>query len=202
MSFSRPVFFFRGKPWKVSWLPLLSALALTTAAASPWLSTHLRRELAERAKARAVHGILSEKAPVRPAFKPDCVLAAIAARRRRTVDPAKPKPAVLFESETPLSRFQDAVEEQWGQRPDVFTNAYAWKKNEIFLIDDGTYYSSLHRTIDDSLAHEYVHYLQVVYEGSDISQDAWGVYENEAIDAQTWFRQEGAAALGPECRSD
>jgi hypothetical protein len=56
-------------------------------------------------------------------------------------------------------------------------------------MDDAAYYTQLRRCIDDSLAHELTHYVQVVYQGwvLDGFDDS---IEFNAIDVQTWFREQ------------
>jgi len=95
-------------------------------------------------------------------------------------------PQIFFESNTSLTKFQDSIEEQWGQRPNVFTNAYSVKFNEVFLTDDAKYYKKLKRCIDDSLVHELVHYVQSKYQNFDLNDDS---LEMEAIEIQTLFRE-------------
>ncbi len=95
-------------------------------------------------------------------------------------------PKINFESKTKLKYFQDAIESQWGQRPKNFTNAFAVKSNEIFLIDDAGYYNRLKRCMDDSLAHEFTHYIQSKYQNYDLNDD---FLELEAIEIQTQFRE-------------
>lgn len=97
-------------------------------------------------------------------------------------------PKIYFSSKTPLKQFQDAIEKQWGQRPTEITNAFAIDNNEIYLLDDSSYYKRLKRCMDDSLAHELVHYVQTKYLGWDISQDE--SLEWEAIEIQTALREE------------
>jgi hypothetical protein len=133
---------------------------------------------------------------------PACVLAAVAWAMNVPLDPAKPKPAIRLETQTPLKEFQDAVEPQWGSRPDVFTNAYSPTADKIFLIEDAGYYERMHRDIADSLAHEYVHYIQVKYRGIGTG-DFGDAEESEAVSWQTWFRDNyirGTAPAGaPAC---
>jgi len=99
-----------------------------------------------------------------------------------------PLPPVFVASETPLQQFQDAIEAQWGFRPDLIANAYAARTNEIYLLDSAAYYRKHGRFIDDSLAHELVHYLQVRYQNADIRDGEW--LEADAVMVQTWFREE------------
>jgi hypothetical protein len=94
-------------------------------------------------------------------------------------------PIIYLKSKTPLKQFQDAIESQWGQRPKEFTNAYAVKNNEIYLLDDADYYKKTERFIDDSLAHELTHFVQVKYQNFDINDES---LEWDAVDIQTWFR--------------
>jgi hypothetical protein len=137
--------------------------------------------------------------PVRLRFDPRFVLEAVAQRMEVTLRPDVPLPAVFIESAIPLRQFQDAMEAQWNFRPPLVANAYAIARNEIYLSDDSSYYRRFKRTIDDSLAHELVHYLQAQYFQEDLSSDGCEV---QAAEIQRWFRDEHAlpkrdvAALG------
>jgi hypothetical protein len=95
-------------------------------------------------------------------------------------------PPLFLKSKTSLKQFQDAIESQWGTRPNEFTNAYSVVNNEIYLLDDADYYRKTGRCIDDSLAHELTHYVQVKYQHFDINDES---LEWDAIDIQTWFRE-------------
>jgi hypothetical protein len=99
-------------------------------------------------------------------------------------------PTVHLASATPLRRFQDAVEPQWGLRPRQIFNAYVMATNEIYLDDVSDYYRRRNRTLDESLAHELVHYLQVRYLRDDLASDA---SELEAVTVQQAFREIHAA---------
>lgn len=94
-------------------------------------------------------------------------------------------PKFYFKSSTPLKQFQDAIEKQWGFRPDVFTNAFAVDNNEVYILDDAEYYRRNKRCMDDSVVHELVHYIQVKYQNWDLSDES---LEWDAIDKQTEFR--------------
>jgi hypothetical protein len=94
-------------------------------------------------------------------------------------------PQFYFESNTSLKQFQDAIEEQWGQRPQYFTNAFSVKNNEIYILDDAAYYKKHQRCMDDSVVHELVHFVQVKYFNWDLSDES---LEWDAIDIQTEFR--------------
>lgn len=106
--------------------------------------------------------------------------------KRQTLKPEVPFPEIFYESKTPLSQFQDAIEEQWGMRPDRITNAFALKKNEIYINDDAEYYRRTNRCMDDSLAHEMVHFIQARYQDWDLNDDS---LEWDAVDIQTAFRE-------------
>lgn len=133
---------------------------------------------------------------------PKCVLEAVAFAMNVRLDPAKPLPAIRLETQTPISEFADAVEPQWGSRPEVFTNAYSPSTEKIFLIEDAKYYEKFGRDIADSLAHEYAHYVQVRYKGLRL-EDFSDAEEGEAVSVQTWFRDNyirGTAPAGaPAC---
>jgi len=120
-------------------------------------------------------------------FEPQTTLEVVARRMGITLRPEVALPEVRLESATPIERFRDAVERQWGSRPARFSNAYVLATNEVFLIDDPNYYAATGRTPDDSLAHELVHYLQAHYRHADLA----GEFEElEAVQLQSWFRSE------------
>ncbi len=124
---------------------------------------------------------------VRPKHSLECVAHAISKEMKiKELDANKALPQLHYESETALADFQDAVEPPWGFRPDVFLNVYVIEQNAIYLMDDDQYYTKYARFIDDSLAHELVHYFQVVYQKTLVPDDA---SEQEAVFLQTWFRQ-------------
>lgn len=136
--------------------------------------------------------------PLRLRLDPGFVLARVAERLGVRLDPAIAPPAVHLESATSLAQFRAVIAAQWGFRPHVFGNAYAIARNEIYLIDEPGYYARLGRSLDESLAHELAHYVQVRYLGADLAVPSW---EDEAIAVQTWFRaahlQSPRAALTP-----
>lgn len=137
----------------------------------------------------------------KPAFRPECVLAAVAARKGVRLDPARRPPMVLFASLIPLARYREAAKEQLGGlEVDQVLNMYVVKTDEIFISDAARNYGRHGRTIDDSIAHEFGHYLQVVYDGADLADDVNDSLETEAIALQTWFREHGAAGLDGSCR--
>lgn len=122
-------------------------------------------------------------------FDPLYTLERVAERLNIVLRPDMPLPAILLESATPLGRFQDAMQKQWGFRPRVFVNAYAIGANEIYLVDDAKHYGRWGRTLDDALAHEFVHYLQAVYFHANFASRLIAeVCEAEAIAVQEWFR--------------
>lgn len=120
-------------------------------------------------------------------YSPACILQAVAVHRKVTLDRAKPLPKIYLSSQTALEDFQDAVELQWGERPLVFTNVYAATPNAIFLVNDSSNLIN-GRTLDDVLAHELTHYLQVAYMGADPKMSTDGD-ETEATTVQHWFRE-------------
>lgn len=120
-------------------------------------------------------------------FEPRVILETVARRMNIPLRPEIPVPAIFLESATPLRRFQDAIGTQWGFRPEVFANTYAVAHNEIYLRDDAAYHLVHNRTLDDALAHEFVHYLQARYLNEDLASE-WR--EAEAVAIQSWFRRE------------
>ena len=126
------------------------------------------------------------KPPAKLRYTKEFIFEKVLELKRQTLKPEIPLPEIFYESKTPLSQFQDAIEEQWGMRPDRITNAYALKKNEIYISDDADYYGRTNRCMDDSVAHEMVHYIQARYQGWDLNDDS---LEWDAIDMQTAFRE-------------
>ena len=124
--------------------------------------------------------------PVKLRFDPRTTLKVVARRMDITLRPEIPLPEIRLASATPLGRIQDAVEGPWGARPERIANAFVSNTNEIYLIDDASYYAGVGRTIDDSLAHELAHYLQTRYGRANLVD--WE--EVEAVAIQNWFRTE------------
>lgn len=122
-------------------------------------------------------------------YSTECVLKAVLAKKKLAFRPELEIPQVKVESKSSLKEFQDAVEPQWKMRPDYFTNAYVVHLNQIFLMDEASYYRRTGRFVDDSLAHELAHYVQVKYQGWTLD-GADDSIEMDAIDVQTWFRDE------------
>jgi hypothetical protein len=122
-------------------------------------------------------------------YSTECVLKAILKHKGLEFRPEIELPGLKLGSQSSLKEFQDAMEPQWKMRPDYFTNAYAVHLNQIFLMDDLAYYQRTNRFVDDSLAHELQHYVQVKYRGWSLD-GADDSLELDAINVQTWFRDE------------
>ena len=120
-------------------------------------------------------------------FTPEFIFEKVLERKQIVTIPEKKIPEIFYASKTELKQFQDDIEPQWGIRPEVITNAYVVAKNRIYIMDDLEYYESTKRCMDDSLAHELTHFVQVVYQGWDINEES---LEWDAVDIQTWFRTE------------
>ncbi len=106
----------------------------------------------------------------------------------RPYNPMIPLPDLKLASETNLANFQADLKDQWSPPPEFVTNVYSAAANRIYILDDLEYYRKLGRCIDDSLAHELTHYVQVLYKKYPIEQFDDSM-EFEAIDVQTWFRE-------------
>jgi hypothetical protein len=132
---------------------------------------------------------VSPREPAKLRFDTRFVLELVARRMEVKLRPDVPLPAIFVESTVPLRQYQDAMEVQWRFRPPLVSNAYAIERNEIYLSDDPSFYRRLKRTIDDSLAHELVHYIQAQYFNEDLSTDGCEV---QAVEVQRWFRDEYA----------
>ncbi len=125
-------------------------------------------------------------APVTLRHEPRYILEAVARQMNVTLRPDVPLPRIHFESSTQLTQFQDAVAPQWRFRPPRVANVYVVARNEIYLTDDPGYYGRLRRSLDESLAHEFAHYLQVRYFGADLAEESC---ETEAVAVQFAFRE-------------
>lgn len=119
-------------------------------------------------------------------YSPEFILTQVLEKKHQVFNTQKAFPKIVLSSQTSLKQFQDDVESQWNFRPDVITNVYVISQNKIYLMDDADYYEKTGRCMDDSLAHELTHYVQVVYQGWDMADDS---VEWDAIDTQTWFRE-------------
>ena len=146
------------------------------------LSIQIGRTFAAAREAR------EKREPARPRYDTACILSAVASQMGVTLRGDVPVPQVFYGSNTPLKQLQDAVEPQWGFRPDVFANVYVFARNEIYLWDDAAYYVRMKRSIDDSLAHELVHFIQVKYQNASFAGGGEDL-ESQAVHVQTWFRE-------------
>lgn len=119
-------------------------------------------------------------------FEARYILESVARQMNVTLRPDEPMPVIHFESTTPLAQFQDAVSRQWKFRPPLFANVYVVARNEIYLTDDPRYYRRLRRTLDESLAHEFAHYIQTRYFGANLADEGCEV---EAVAVQFAFTE-------------
>lgn len=127
-------------------------------------------------------------------YSPEFILKAILEHKSLEFRPEVPLPTVVASSESDLKSFQDDVEPQWGQRPDEITNVFVVHKNKIYISDEKAYYDKTERCMDDSMAHELTHYIQVKYRGWSLNDDS---LEWDAIDTQTWFREKYCSVRKP-----
>lgn len=163
----------------MQWMNAIRWSAMLVIGSGPWVTT---------APAGA-----DDPERVRLQHDPRQILEAVARQMNVTLREDEPLPAIHLESLTPIARFQDAVAPQWKFRPTKFVNVYVVARNEIYLADGAGYYRSFDRSLDDSLAHEFAHYLQARYQVENVDDDA---AEQQAIKVQFAFRaarQAGAA---------
>ena len=125
---------------------------------------------------------------------PRYILETVARRMNVTLRADEPMPRIYLESGTPLAQFQKAVAPQWRFSPPMFANVYVMARNEIYLSDDAGYYRRIRRTLDESLAHEFAHYLQVRYFGASLADEGC---ETEAVAIQIAFREENQLPYAP-----
>lgn len=148
----------------------------------------------------------SAAAPARLRHEPRCILEAVARELNQDIGrhrgPAVSAailaaargalPVIRPESETPLVEFLTAVKPQ-DPSVDRFSNFYSVSADRIFLIDDAAYYARFaktsRRSMDDSLAHEFVHFLQVKFLGYSVADLATDDAESMAVAYQTSFRE-------------
>lgn len=138
-----------------------------------------------------------------PRHEERCILAAVAGRMGATLTSAYPPPAVFYASRTELSRFQAAVRTEYGDEAaanySAITNMFLPKQNVIFLSDKAVFYLR-GRFIDDSVAHEFAHYIQYYYKGEkDNPNSDQDQLETEAVRVQDWFRETFMAAGVSPC---
>jgi hypothetical protein len=119
--------------------------------------------------------------------KPRCILHAVANHMGISLSREVRPPEIRYGSTAPLSEFQGATESSWRTRPNAVSNSYFPGRNVIFLTDDRAYYQR-GRTLDDSLAHEYAHFIQHRYGGGAAREDD-DSKEREAVQVQHWFRR-------------
>lgn len=169
---------------RVSKYALMVTLLLSGCAASQLAGRDAVDEMASRSASSDRVAVLHHD--------PEWILEAVADRMGVQMNPAIPLPEILFESATPLARMQAAAERQWEYRPENFANVYATAENRIYLIDDADFYERNGRTLDDALAHEFVHYLQANYLKDEFKSE-WS--EATAIALQSWFRTEHMAPI-------
>lgn len=118
-----------------------------------------------------------------------CILELIAQKKNISLNSQIVVPKIIYASESNLKSFNADVFPQWGVSADEISNVYVIAKDIIYIIDDADYYKKHVRFIEDSIAHEYVHYLQVKYQNTNILADESGFVELEAIDLQNWYRE-------------
>jgi hypothetical protein len=137
---------------------------------------------------KAVYKRADTEETVRPRYEEKCIFHAVASKMRIVISEERPAPGVYYASDIRVSRFAEAIQEQWGMTADRISNVYVVKTNEIYLADKAVYYAAHNRSIDDSLAHEYAHYFQVTYQGYTL-EDMDDTAESQAVAVQTWFRE-------------
>jgi hypothetical protein len=128
------------------------------------------------------------KSYVQPRYDLQCIFTGVLKIMDLTARPDAAMPPLYLEDKTPLKQFQDAVEPQWQMRPERFLNVYVSARNEIYVLNEAEYYQRVGRFVDDSIAHELAHYVQVKYQGIPIEQFDDSM-EGEAVSVQTEFRE-------------
>ncbi len=142
---------------------------------------------------------------VAPSHPESCILEAVAGRMSVVLSDAVPRPELRYASTLPdLRQYHDDIENEYGpgtSKPyEVVTNMFLPKRNVIYISDRADLYGRFGRVIDDSVAHEYAHYLQFFYQGEKdnpaIDHDK---LEVDAVRVQEWFRATYIAAGRSPC---
>ncbi|MCX5795254.1 MAG: hypothetical protein NTY77_07170 [Elusimicrobia bacterium] len=162
-------------------LLLLALAAPVSAQQLPDLAS-AAQELSAAVKANPI------KSYVQPKHDLQCIFEGVLAIMKVAPRSDAAMPPLYLQDKTPLKQFQDAVEPQWQMRPDMYLNVYVAARNEIYVLNEAQYYQRVGRFVDDSIAHELVHYVQVMYRKIPIEQFDDGM-EGEAVSVQTEFRE-------------
>lgn len=117
-----------------------------------------------------------------------CILKSILEIRKLTFNTHYPLPELVLDTETDLKSYQDDVEPQWNFRPDAIVNVFVAHRNRIYLYTNPDYYKPKKRFVEDSLAHELFHYVQVYYDGIPVDQFS-DFDEMAAVEIQNQFRE-------------
>ncbi len=136
--------------------------------------------------------------PMRSRYSAECILKAIAAYMRSEVKVAIPK--IIYQSETTVEEFQKLGRANFmgGSPPDTVLTMYAYEPNIIFLRDGPENYRD-GKYIEDSLAHELAHFIQVRIRGESADNDPMDLLEGEAVGVQFWFRENYLQKNIPPC---
>jgi len=169
----------------------LDSLTILSGGAAP----AVKENVPEAAKIGS--GKKSSTETVKLRYEEKCILRLVAAEMKIPLKKEIPLPGIYFGSKVPFAQFLAAYRTQSDSDPNQVSNVYILKNNEIYLSDKAVYYGNFGRALDDSLAHEYVHYLQVKYRGYTI-EDCDDNAENQAIHYQTLFREKYIAVAPPE----
>ena len=123
-------------------------------------------------------------------FPERCIFEAVAARMGASVDPSLPLPELRFKSKTSHEEFaadfkREYPDPMW-QVPAAVMNIYLPTRNRIYLDDLVEYRHG--RSLTESAAHEYAHYVQWTYQGFRFGGDE-DFLESQAVQLQFWFRE-------------
>ena len=140
---------------------------------------------------------------VAPIHSEACILAVVAGHMKATLTDAVARPTVRYASKTALSDYHADIENEYGPGSsapyNVVTNMFLPKRNVIYMSDKAEHYRP-GRYIDDSVAHEFAHYLQFFYQGEkDNPSPDYDMLETGAIKVQEWFRETYMAAGRSPC---
>jgi hypothetical protein len=117
-----------------------------------------------------------------------CVFQLVSNLMQIELNEAHVLPEVQPEGLATLSELQAVTQRLWGFAVPKFINLYDPQENRIYLFRDLDFYERFGRSIYDSLAHEFVHFVQAKVRQTPLLQFG-EAEENEAIHIQNQFRQ-------------
>ena len=142
---------------------------------------------------------------VAPIHAEACILEAVAGHMKAELSDSIARPTVRYASKVDMRAYHADIENEYGAGTSapytVVTNMFLPKRNVIYMSDTAEHYRP-GRYIDDSVAHEFAHYVQFFYQGEkDNPSPDFDRLESGAVKVQEWFRETYMAAGRSPCRA-